>query len=131
MATFPRGLRIACGVMGAYFVFATIVQVNDPDAPIWLAFYGAVSAVTIFGVHRAPPWPLPAVLGAISLAWGASELREAMTASFPELFSSWQMMSPGMEIGREFLGHVIVVVWTALLAWRARWAGRGRAAQVA
>ena len=109
--------------MAAYFCFATLVQLNDPDAPRWMALYGAAAVVSLLAAFRplAPLWP--ALIGLLALAWALLLLPEAVGTSFRQLFETWQMMSPGMEVGRETLGLLIVAAWMGVLYARAHRAG--------
>jgi hypothetical protein len=101
--------------MAAYFLFAAAVQLNDPDAPVWIAIYAAAAAVSFHAVRRAPPPWAPVAVGLTALAWALTLMPAAIRSSFPELFASWRMMSAEMEVGREFLGLLIVAAWMAAL----------------
>jgi hypothetical protein len=109
--------------MALYFVFATAVQVNDPDPLLWGSFYIAAAALSFLAAWRTPPSWQPASFAIVSILWGLWLAPEAFGSSFRELFQSWQMMSTGMEVGREFLGLVIVAIWMGVLTLQAR---RGR-----
>ena len=116
----PRsGFRVLSVLMVAYFCFATVVQLNDPDAPRWMALYVAAAAVSGLAFFRPLPRLWPAALGLLALAWALVLLPEAVGTSFRQLFETWQMMSPGMEVGREMLGLLIVAAWMAVLYARA------------
>lgn len=115
------GFRAVTAAFGCYFLFAAAVQLNDPDALAWGGFYLAASALSISSARRLPPAWLPRSLAAIAAAWAALLSPGAFGTSFRELFRSWQMMSAGMEVGREFLGLLILVVWMLVLgAYAAR-----------
>ena len=107
-------------MLGVYFVFATAVQLNDPDAGVWESIYAAAAAVTFYAAWRLPPKWLPLALAAIAGVWALRLAPTAFESSFRELFQSWQMMSSGMEVGREFLGLVILTAWMVVLAGRPR-----------
>jgi len=113
------GFRVLSAFVVAYFCFATIVQLNDPDAPRWLAIYSAAAVVSALAAWRPLARAWPAAIGIIALVWALVLLPEAVGTSFRELFQTWQMMSPGMEVGRETLGLVIVAVWMGFLYRRA------------
>jgi hypothetical protein len=113
-------VRAACIAMACYFAFATAVQANDPDALLWGSFYGATAAVSLLAAWRTPPFWMPAAVATIAALWALALAPSALRASFRELFQSWRMMSAGMEVGREFLGLVIVATWMAVLARRVR-----------
>lgn len=120
--------RIACLVMAAYFVFAALVQLNDPDPVRWVVLYAIAAGLSGWAAFRPlRPW-LPAVYGAVAVAWALTLLPAAVEHSFSELFQSWQMMSAGMEEGREELGLLVVGGWMVFLALRARRARAPRAA---
>ena len=116
MKSLPRGLRIVSGLLGVFFVFGALVQLNDPDPVQWIAIYLAAAAVAFAAVRAPlPPW-LPAVPGVIALAWGLAILPGALRTSFPEMFRSYRMMGAAMEEGREALGLAIIAAWMATLA---------------
>lgn len=114
------GFRALCIALGLYFVFATAVQVNDPDAGLWESIYALAAGVTFFAAWRMPPRWIPIVLAAVGGVWALTLAPDAFESSFRELFRSWQMMSPGMEVGREFLGLLILTGWMSVLATRSR-----------
>jgi hypothetical protein len=111
---------VFCILAGLYFLFATAVQVNDPDAGIWEAIYAVAAAVSFYAAWRMSPRWLPLVIAAVSGVWALTLAPEAFASSFRELFQSWQMMSTGMEVGREFLGLLILTGWMLVLAARSR-----------
>jgi hypothetical protein len=116
MKSLPHGLRIASGLLGAFFVFGALVQLNDPDPVQWIAIYVAAAALAFAAVRAAlPPW-LPALLGVIAVAWAVAILPGALRTSFPEMFRSYRMMGAAMEEGRETLGLAVIAAWMATLA---------------
>lgn len=119
MVASGRGFRVLSALLVAYFCFATLVQLNDPDPLRWSAIYAAAALTTglVAWGNLGPVWP--AGLGVVALVWALFLLPTAIGTSFRELFRSWQMMSPGMEVGRESLGLVIVAAWMAVLYRRA------------
>ena len=117
MASSTRVFRGACAVMGVYFLFATVVQINDPDALVWMALYGAAACVTLAAAWRTLPVWMPATLAAIAALGAIALMPAAVESSFRELFESWQMMSAGMEIGRELLGLLILAAWMVVLTF--------------
>jgi hypothetical protein len=115
-----RRFRIVGAIFVALFVFACVVQGNDPDPLRWAAFYAAAAVVTARVVWGRMTAVVPAVLGVLAVVWALTILPAATRASFPELFKTWRMMSPGMEEGRESLGLLIVAAWMFVLYRRAR-----------
>jgi hypothetical protein len=105
---------VAAG-FSVYFAFAAAVQLNDPDAFAWGGFYLAAAALSVIAIRRPVPVALATGFALISAAWAAILAPVAFSSSFRELFQSWQMMSAGMEAGREFLGLLILVVWMLAL----------------
>jgi hypothetical protein len=103
----------------AFFCFSTIVQWNDPDAVWWAALYAAAAVVTTLVTWRGLGPTAPTVIAVVALIWSLALLPTAIGASFPELFRTWKMMSPEMEVGREELGLVIVAAWMLVLRRRA------------
>lgn len=105
-------------LFACYFAFATAVQVNDPDVGAWAGFYAVCSLVSFVSVWRLPPAWLTRLLAGVAAVWALALAPGAFGSSFRELFQSWQMMSTGMEVGREFLGLLIVVPWMLYLGSR-------------
>ncbi len=97
-----------------------MVQANDPDAVSWGSIYALAAAVTFFAAWRMPPRWVSALLAAVAAAWALTLAPDAFEASFDELFRTWKMMSPDLEVGREFLGLLILCGWMSTLAVRAR-----------
>uniref|UniRef100_UPI00398EF104 transmembrane protein 220 isoform X2 n=1 Tax=Pristiophorus japonicus TaxID=55135 RepID=UPI00398EF104 len=102
----------ACNLcMAFFFALAAYVQINDPDAGIWIVAYLIPAALT-FLVGLNPPitenfiWKsLSAmhmyVCSTVAILWGWY-LRGAKNNIFHE------------EEGREFLGLVIIAIWMLL-----------------
>lgn len=103
----------------AFFCLASIVQWNDPDSVRWAALYAAAAVVTALVAWRGLGPTAPTVLAVVALIWGVALLPTAIGASFPEMFRTWKMMSPEMEMGREELGLLIVAAWMLVLRRRA------------
>jgi hypothetical protein len=114
-------LRLRCfaAAIGVYFVFAAALQWNDPDALAWGGFYCVAAGVSFFAVWRFPPAWVPRLIAIVATIWAGVIAPLAFKSSFADLFATWEMMSPRMEAGREFLGLVIVVVWMLSLGRRA------------
>ena len=120
MATPSRTFRTLCLVVGCYLAFACAVQFNDPDAPAWVVLYGAATLVTFVSAWRLPPYWVPAVMTLIAMAWAVVLMPYAFESSFPQLFATWTMMSSEMEVGREFLGLMLLAIWMAMLTVHVR-----------
>ena len=103
-------IRVANAGMAVLLLYAVAVQYNDPDPLVWVAMYGTAAAVAgVLAVRALPAW-VPAIVGAIALAWCAW-LASRVLGQQP-LFE---------EEGREMLGLLIAGGWMALDAaqlWR-------------
>ena len=108
--------RIFSGFMALLFVFAALVQYNDPDPLRWMAIYlSAAGASILYVVHRLR-WQIPMIIGLIALIWaGTLASRVWGRIGFSELFAAWEMANPNVEEGREMYGLLIIASWMALL----------------
>ncbi|XP_052544151.1 transmembrane protein 220 isoform X1 [Tympanuchus pallidicinctus] len=104
--------RLCNLLMAAFFGLAAVVQVNDPDAGLWVVVYLVPAALTLFVVLN----PLVTenffwrslcdlhsagcIIGAISLAYS--------------LFAYTQGNILHEEEGRELFGLVIITTWMSL-----------------
>lgn len=118
-----RGFSIAFAFL---FAFATVVQLNDPDAPLWVALYGVAFALTTaacFGRFSTLATALAVAGYAIALGiWSPALLRTSWDA-----VGSIEMKSPDHEEVREAWGLATCLAWSiALLVRSRRGASRGR-----
>jgi hypothetical protein len=103
------------GFMGVLFVYATVVQYNDPDPVLWMATYGVAAACCLFEAAGRPlPTPLIGTMTAVTAAWsiglativfGGGEVRQM----FPDEEKTG-MVIVDTEEGREMGGLAIVAV---------------------
>ena len=117
--------RLGIGTMGVLLVLGAAVQYNDPDPYSWAALYLAAAGVSFAALWIPRAWKVSGTVAAVASIWAAILAPAALRTSFPDLFRSWEMMSIGMEAGREFLGLLLVATWTAYLTHRGRKARRG------
>lgn len=116
-----RGWRAADVLMLLLFIFGAIVQVNDPDPARWIAVYALAAAACLLTLLRRTHWLLPAILGAVALAWAvALAPRVVGRVPFREMFGGFEMRNVGIEESREMYGLLIIAVWMAVLALRAQ-----------
>ena len=108
--------KLGVGTIGVLLVFAAVVQYNDPDPYAWLVLYLAAAGVSFAALWFPDLWKIPAVVAVGAFVWAATLVPTVTQTSFPDLFQSWEMMSRGMEEGREFLGLLSVASWTTYLA---------------
>jgi len=102
--------------MLALFLFAAILQYNDPDPIRWMAVYGLAAAaclLALFGRLWTPPLALLALAG---LVWAATLGVKVIGR---------QSLADSEE-GREMLGLLLVFGWMTYLAVESR---RPRGAQ--
>ena len=109
--------RTLNAMMAALFVFAVVVQYNDPDPVPWMAIYSAAAGLCAVAALRGRVPPIaPAIVGAVALAWAldwASGVRSL--ATYGHMFDSWEMKSQPIEEAREASGLLIVAGWMAIL----------------
>ncbi len=108
-------------LMIVVFLLSVAVQYNDPDGLVWMAVYGlaaGISAAFFFGRLR---WQWAAVLAMLAAAWSLMLYpRFAGRVTPGELIGAFSMKTAAIEYAREAGGLLIVVVWMALLAVRAK-----------
>ena len=108
-------------VMAALFLFAVVVQYNDPDPVRWMAIYGAACVISIVAAKRGgvPRWA-PIVVFVLALGWSIEIMTGVRTLNvYAHMFDAWEMKSAPIEEAREASGLVIVAIWmVALTLWR-------------
>jgi len=118
MKTFFKILGI---VFAALFIYAVVVQYNDPDALMWYAIYGiAALASILFFMERLNL--LSAVVLTIAYLIGVFVI-------WPEQFEGVTIGEGdivNIERGREALGLLIVGVVMAVYAFRIRFVGKSK-----
>ena len=111
-----RVLRVLSGLMAGLFVFAAVLQYNDPDPLRWLAIYLSAAAASILYVLGRLRWYIPMLVGLIALAWAATLASSVWGLVSPsQLFEAWEMANPAVEEGREMYGLLIIAFWMAVL----------------
>jgi hypothetical protein len=102
--------------MAGLFVFAAVLQYNDPDPLRWLAIYASAAVASILYVLGRLRWYIPVLIGLIALAWAATLASSVWgLVSLSQLFEAWEMANPTVEEGREMYGLLIVASWMAVL----------------
>ncbi|MEM1217110.1 MAG: transmembrane 220 family protein [Bacteroidota bacterium] len=105
-------LRLA---IAALLLLFTYFQLNDPDPWAWVALYGVAGVATGVSAFRSlPPWlPLAGLLVcAAGFCWLLPHFYEWIKMGMPTIASSMKAEAPHIELTREFLGLVILlVVW--------------------
>ncbi len=109
--------QIFAYLMTALFLWAAFVQLNDPDAALWIGIYGLAAAISLlFALGRLPSW--------IALLLGIAYLTGAFFF-WPEAYEGVRFGERGManmniELGRESLGLGITALVFFFYSWRAR-----------
>ena len=105
---------------GVLFLFAAVVQYNDPDPVRWMAIYAAASATSIAAARGTRmPVAVPLVVAAVATAWGLILVSGNRALNvYASMFSAWEMRSIPIEEAREASGLFIVAVWMAVVALR-------------
>ena len=102
--------------MGLLFVFAAVLQYNDPDPLRWMALYLSAAGASLLFVVGRLRWYVPALVGLIAVAWAGTLVSHVWGhVGFSELFAAWEMANPIVEEGREMYGLLIAACWMALL----------------
>lgn len=118
----PKLVRRVSVFFALAFVASALVQLNDPDPFVWIAVYLAGAMFSALGAWRFPLQRAMAlrvgIFGLLTLIWAGTNVPRALETRPPwdQVFSSMQMMSPGVEEARESLGLLLIAVWMFVLA---------------
>lgn len=115
MATTSRIARGFFGLMGLLFVYAAVIQLNDPDPILWVGTYGAAALICLFEAAGRPlPLAVVGTLTAVTAGWaiwlativfGAGEVRQM----FPDQEETGYVVVDTEE-GREMGGLAIIAL---------------------
>lgn len=121
----PLGWRIADAVFLVMFAFGVAVQFNDPDPLRWILIYGLAATACVLSLRGSLRPFLPTAVGGLSLLWALSLApRTIGRVPFGDMFGAFEMKNVGIEESREMYGLLLIAIWMAVVAWRAR-AGLG------
>jgi hypothetical protein len=114
-------VRVVSGVMAAFFLWATFVQLNDPDPWFWMPMYVAAAVAALaFAVGRPLP-KLALAVAIVALVWAATIVPSLIgTWSPSELGASMSNAHPEVELGRELGGLLIAGAHSLLVFFRGR-----------
>lgn len=113
-------MRLTASAFAALFLFAALLQYNDPDPVAWVAIYLAACMACLVTVLRRTDWALSAAVAAVALGWALTLLPEAARVPLTQLFAAWEMADQRIEIAREMYGLLIIFAVCAFLA-RQQW----------
>src|SRR3954469_22129488 len=118
MAPPSRWFRVPCWLMAAYFVFAVVVQYNDPDPIRWMAIYGGAAIVSALLPVQRRAAQVGLVLGAIALVWGLILLAGIWgKVEVADIVNKMSEKGGAVEEERECGGLLIEAVWLGLAGW--------------
>lgn len=97
-------------ILSLLFVLFAVVQLNDADSWVWVAFYTYIAL--LFGLSAAGKYHKNATIGglAIIVIWMATLLPDFinwLNMGMPTITGSMKAESPHVELTREFLGLLI------------------------
>lgn len=105
-------------LMVVLFLFAVVVQYNDPDAARWMAIYGAAAVASYLYASGRYRRIIPVLVLVAALIWAGTifpTFFEGERFSF-STFNSVRMTNMEYETAREFGGLMIVAVWMGVIA---------------
>jgi hypothetical protein len=109
-------------VFSLLFLFAAVVQYNDPDPLPWLLIYGFSAILCGLYVWKPVFTILPAITGIVSLIWMIFLLVILLNAPSPiiwaDVFGEAAMKTESVELTREILGLFFVWAWMAVLVFK-------------
>lgn len=103
-------LKISASFMFLFFVFASVVQYNDPDWAFWMTLYGFSALFTLFEFKSMPRrhYFYLSLIGFSSVYLFGALLLDFMNRLDYELSEFYS------EVG----GLLIVILWFSFLGWR-------------
>ena len=113
-----RAFRIVNWVVAALFLTSAVLQLNDPDPWRWVVLYGAGGAACL--LHRRTAWDrtVAAAVALAALIWAVMLSGILPDLRLGDLVKTMKAEEPQIELGREFLGLLIVFVWMLVLIFR-------------
>lgn len=91
--------------MAAFFVYAAVMQTNDPDPGPWIVMYLVAAGLSAAGAFKLVPPALTFPVVAVAVIWAATLIPASLDAGF----------SVDAEEPRELFGLLIVAVWLAVI----------------
>ena len=111
-------LRVTSALLVLFFIYAAVVQFNDPDPILWVAIYGTAAGAACVQVLM----PIPRLCSAVAAA------TFAITLVFVPTFVREQREVTGAffesEVNREVMGLLIIVFSFTMLSWLAAHAAK-------
>lgn len=109
--------KLLCALMVILFVFAAVVQLNDPDPLVWIAIYLSAALLTfLHSIKRIPS--IIMLLATLCYASGIIYLSYRFPDTSLQAFKSVGMSSIIEEEVRELWGLVITTSWSLVMLIR-------------
>ncbi len=113
-------MKISNGTLSTLFLVFAALQLNDADPWIWVIIYGAVAVLC--GLAASGRYFPKLILGAILLTifgigWYLPDFIDWLQSGMTSITSSMQAETPHVELVREFLGLVLVLITLGWLYW--------------
>ena len=119
-------------LFAAYFIYAAVMQYNDPDYLPWVILYGVIALMCIAASFNKFSVPLLALVAVVCAAWGAylapAVVEWLSNHEFSALMNRMSAAAPYIEQSREAIGLLIAFAVVIYLLLNALRAGRDRTA---
>ncbi len=110
-------IRVLNLPVALYFLYCTLVQLNDPDPLLWTAIYAVATVVCVMAFLRHLDWRVAASVGVVALGWAALLVRATPRVSLSEWLTDFDAQNPDHLATGEAVGLLILFSWMALLAY--------------
>ena len=110
-------------LIAALFALFAYWQLNDPDWPQWVLMYGFVTVTALWAFFGTPPKWLPWTGLAVAGVWLATLIPafiDWLQMGTPTITGQMKAENPHVELTREFLGLLIVILALGGYAARVR-----------
>lgn len=114
-------LQIANFLLMLLFVFAAVLQYNDPDILRWALIYLVAAGCCVASMVAKLKWWVPATVAVFCVGWSLIYVsRGAAGMPVGEMFAEWEMKNQQIVEEREMFGLLIIAAWMIVLAVVAR-----------
>ena len=111
-------IRVLNLPVALYFLYCTVVQLNDPDPLLWTSIYAVATIVCVVAFLRRLDGRVAALVGLVALGWAALLLVRALPrVSLHEWLADFDAQNPDHLATGEAVGLLILFSWMALLAY--------------
>ncbi len=107
-------------VMALLFIFAAVMQYNDPDVIRWIAMYGSAALACILWSFGRDKKLIPGIIFLVCMFWIVVLLVDAASGpfDFEGLIESMGMKNESIELYREIWGLLAVSLWMSVLFFK-------------